>query len=415
MKRFLKGGTPTILAAATQGFGLIQLLLLVGGSGATKESDAYFYLISWAQLPTQVVLSGYAYPVWLSASTPARRFRFVLLATPIFTSIGVVVGSVLFGRLSGGYSGLVGHTVLFVLLGVMLSLGWALALRRSAEGDTVWISSVTLVSNVLSCLVLLGALGAPSVVKVSAMVSAQLIGLLAYLILILARNRGLWRRVISAGDGSDLSASSPAARHEWFLLQAAGGYGAMLSIQTVAAALPASALSVLGLVGRFSSGLTNVVTNAIVPRLIHRESQTGAVAFNYLRLLAVVVGCSLPILTVVAALPTFEGIAQLVATSILVLAWFLAAALNATTKRVAVRFLSPRISLLSLALNISSAVALLALLALGRPTLVAVLLASISLDLLPGVCLAVLLRRPWVAVAITAVVIASLIAAAPHL
>ncbi len=55
-----------MLAGLTQVLGLLQLLLLVRGAPST-ESDTYFYLITWAQLPTQILLSGFVYPTWLSS------------------------------------------------------------------------------------------------------------------------------------------------------------------------------------------------------------------------------------------------------------------------------------------------------------------------------------------------------------
>ncbi|MDR7184911.1 hypothetical protein J2X85_001945 [Microbacterium trichothecenolyticum] len=407
LRRLISSSSSTVLAGLTQGFGLLQLLLLVAGS-PTIESDSYFYLISWAQLPTQLIVSGFVYPVWLSGTRAVRRrLQVALISAPFVAAAGPLVAMWIFQSITGGYSTLLLHSALFSALGVVLCCGWALALRLAADGNTAWVSAVTLISNILSCATLLAMTHADVSARMSGMLIAQIVGMVVTTILMVRSHPTLLKRLTAEPTQGRIVTS----KSEWYLLQSLAGYGGMLILQTLSAALAPAALSILGLIGRLVSGLNTVVTNAIVPKLIHSGSDSDR---SVARFVNIVVAISLSVASlgiVIAA----GGQLPLAAQFAVVLAWFAAAVLNAAFKRVAVRFAEPRIAWISALLNALTAVSVLGAWAFGYQTLFVILLGYVLLDLLPGLALAILQRHTVAALLTAAGVIAIAALASPYL
>jgi len=392
LRRIFAAGRSSLLAAATQGLGLLQLLLLVNGT-PSSESDAYFYLITWAQLPTQIILSGFVYPTWLSSVSGVRRkLMIAIAAAPILAVAGVAAAGFIFSNLSRPHDQFVVQLALFAFLGILLSAGWTFALRLSVEGDTSWASAVTLCSNVLSCGALLALLDAPQADRLSAMLIAQIVGMVATISFILYRDRGLLTRVFA-----EPQTSRPAqTRVDWYLAQSIIGYGSLLVLQTTSVALAPAALSVLGLIGRFVSGLNMVVTNAVIPRLVHSGTTSDRPALTLVKWTALsMLGTGL----LLGLFGAWTG-TQLAVQAAVVCAWFACAITNSTFKRLAVRSIEPRAAAIVSILNLATATVVGVLFGTGLLSLEILILAYVAMDLLPAIALGFLLRRWILAIAI---------------
>jgi hypothetical protein len=396
-------GGSSSLAAATQGLGLLQLGLLIGGN-PSSESDAYFYLITWAQLPAQLLLSGFVYPTWLSGTANiGARVRWALSAAPVLAVLGVVIASVVFSALSTGPQSFELHVALFAVLGVGLSAGWALALRLSADGNSSWVSSVTLASNLLSCVMLLVTLGAAQSDRLTFMLSAQIVGMLITVVMISARHRDIWRRLTREAVNARVTDS----KVDWYLAQSVFGYGGLLVLQTASVALAPAALSILGLIGRFVSGLNTVITSAVVPRLVNSGSSSDRSAILFIRYSCLM---SLSVAATACAIGWVSQNSSWLPQAALVCAWFAAAVLNSTFKRLAIRSLEPRVSLVPILCNLATSI-LVAYFALsGSLSFAILILAYVLMDLLPGIFLAYALRRLHIGlpIALPCLVIASM-------
>lgn len=385
------------LAALTQGLGLLQLLLLVGGS-PSSESDSYFYLITWAQLPTQILLSGYVYPTWLSAVTGVRRRLILsLTAAPLVGIAGVLCAAFIFSGLTAPHAGFAGQVGLFSVLALLLTAGWAFALRLSADGTTSWASSVTLAANVLSCAVLGVLWSAPQSTRLTAMLAAQIVGMVLTVTLIIRKNPGIFVRLFH----EPTNARQASSKVDWYLAQAIAAYGGLLVLQTASIALAPAALSILGLIGRFVSGLNTVITSALVPRLVHANTTSDHNAVSFVRITSFI---SL-VVALAASVAGFVFGSNLASQVTIVLCWFAAATLNSTFKRLAVRSLEPRTSLASLTLNLLTGAVVAILAYTSSLTLELLILAYILMDLLPGVALGFFLKRSYTSLCISASVI----------
>lgn len=390
------------LAGLTQVLGLSQITLLLVSSGAGAATDAYFLMAVWTQVPVQVVLLGLMYPIWLrNATVRSREIRAFLLLTPTLSMLAALVAAMWFRHVSGDYPQLLQHATLFAAIGVISSAVWAGAVRLSASGDPRWLASVTLVPNLIATICLVFAVRESPTDKVGILLTAQLAGWLLAATGLVGFNRQLLRRIWKNDSGNATSLGQGRSNY-WFLTQSLAGYGSNVALQSQAAALPANALSVLGVLSRVLAGFNALVTNALLPRLIHSDSSDSNGVYRFARIAAV--GSGIGVL--LAGLAGWVSGQNFVLGSAVIFGWFAGSSLNAAMKKVAVRELHPRIAWVSSVANLAMPLCVGVLAAFGHQSLIVILCACVGLDLLPGVLLALILGRTKLALVSTVVSVA---------
>jgi len=381
---------PTLLAGTGQGLAFAQLILLMTGTGAGHASDAYFYIIAWSQVPWQVVLLGMLYPAWVRGSVIPRE-RLWLWSVPVMSVAAVIVSAWIFAHLAGSYEELPVHAVLLACLGAVTSLVWSSSLKLAALRKTNWLAAVTLPANLVSCLFLLVMRGESQVFKVSGLLVGQILGMMVYLLLLVRARRAVSDVSSSLASHGASNVTDRGGAHRWFLGQSVVGYGSILVIQSQIAALPASSLSVTGMVSRVVSGISTASTNALLPRLVHANADSPDPVFKFVRVVNlagwIIFACGAVAVWRLDLRSTTFGYAIFVAP------WLVAANLNASLKRLAARFLEPSVATFSIlsALVVPACLAVIG--SLGGLSLKVVLLGLISMDLLPGVMLAAVFRQ----------------------
>jgi hypothetical protein len=395
LRRLFQLGSATFLAGVTQLLGLGQIALLLWPHGASEETNAYFLMATWTQLPVQVILIGLMYPVWLRGVGLARtQSRNWVVAVPLLSAIAALVAALFFRALSGAYPLLVMHSLLFATIGVLSAVAWAGAVRLSAEGKPGWLASVTLMANLVSCACLVGLNPDTSGGRVTALLVGQTIGWLIGIAILAVNNPGIYRQIWTSHATSQGGPRGRADRgNYWYLVQASAGYGSNLAIQTQTAALPSTALSTLGVFTRILAGMSALTTNAILPRLVHSTSLNASAVYRYIRIsLLAATSVGLLLLALAASDIAHGALALMV-----IPGWFAATSLNAAMKRVAVRELPPRVAWISTTANLAMPIVVVSCAAFGRLSFGLVLGATIALDLLPGVALALILKQRKIA------------------
>ena len=382
------------LAATSQALGLLQLILLFHNVPSGRASDAYFYLYNWGLLPTQMILLGVVYPLWLR-SVPLGRLRVARIVAGVSTASGAaaLLATFILVLLGKGYHGIWLHAALLAGVGAVAAVGWAGALRSAALGRPAWLSSVTLLSSLFACL----ALAAPASNlgdRVTRMCVGLLVGSAVFAVLVILLGTRATR-------DETLSVVRPGSNEPgWYLLKSVIGYGAAISLQSMTASLATSSLSSLNIVIKVVSGFSTVVTNTILPRLVHSSSSSADDAFGY--------GWS--VLYLASALGLAAGGAEIAlggrypALGLIIAAWILASSLSVSSQRVALRFFPASYSAISVGAGLVIPLTVGVLSLLGRLSLSTVLVAYVSLDLVVGVALSAIMggRRLALASAIVA-------------
>ena len=393
-KRLLSLAIPSALAGGSQVLALIQLALLLVGTGPGPASDAYFYIVAWIQVPWQILLLGVVYPAWVRSGTLPHE-RVWLASAPIASALAAIVAAVLVAHLSGPYPALPLHASLMSCLGLVSAIAWALGLRLASWGDTDWFAAITLPANLAACLALILSVDAPLDGKVTALLSGQLLGTLLFLpaLIVRARRRAAQRkeRAKTAEDIDPQKSPIDETAHRWFLAQSSVSQGANLVIQSQAATLPANGLSTIGVVSRVVAGLNTISTSALLPRLVHSDSDSPNPVYRFVRVMN---GFGWVILAVTVVAIYAGDLAGTPLTYVVLIApWLVASNLNVSLKRVAARFLKPSVATLSIVSATLVPVGLAVAGILGYLSLTTVFLGMILMDLLPGVMLASILRR----------------------
>lgn len=394
-RRLVRLGSATFLAGITQLLGLGQIALMLWPSGASQATNAYFLMATWTQLPVQVILIGLMYPVWLRGlGHSSSQSRAWIGATPLLSIAAALIAALFFRGLSGHYPMLITHAALFGVIGVLSAVAWSGAIKLSSEGKPGWLASVTLAANLLACVCLVAFNPSTSGGRVTALLVGQTVGWLVGIAVIAACNPGVYAAIWSGLPLPNALTERTSDRgNYWFLMQASAGYGAHVTIQTQTAALPSTELSTLGVFTRVLAGLSALTTNAILPRLVHSGSLNSFAVYRYVRISSLA--------TLVAALTLLmlgaSGWVPLAFALMVIPGWFAAVSLNAAMKRVAVRRLPPKVAWISTTANLSMPVVVVALAAVGHLSFGLVLGATVALDLLPGVALALILRQRRIA------------------
>ncbi len=309
--------------------------------------------------------------------------------------IGVISAGLIFSSLTEVHSGFQLQVGLFAVLGILLSAGWALSLRLSANGNSDWVSSVTLIANILSCGALLISYSALQADRLAFMLMAQIIGMIITISVIIRRHPGIMSNLICEPSNGRKTET----KVDWYLAQSIASYGGLLVLQTSSIAIAPAALSILGLIGRFVSGLNTVVTTAIVPRLIHANTQTDHAAINFIK-----VACfsALTIALACCGAAFLLDSRSLLPQAALVFSWFAATVFGATVKRLAIRSLEPRISWVTLVLNLVTALTVGILAVHGSLSFSLLISFYVAMDLAPALALTIPLRKKMLGVLISA-------------
>lgn len=386
-------GGPSALAALAQGLGLVQLIILAGG-GLDRQTDAFFFLATWILLPGQMLTSGMLYPVWLRGqSLTPRSERFWRFAVPVFSAAAALIAGSLFVALAEGYPGLWIDVCLAAAWGAVAAVVMNRTMRASSSGDPTWLAGSNIIPNALGCVALVlsaGSTGGPG--PVTSVLAAQVAGNLLFL-------GSTWSRTsphLVPADGAAVPVLRGAGG--WFFLQAVVGYGAILALQTQAASLAAAALSIIGLISRVTAALNNLVTNAVLPRLIHTGASSGRSAVVYVTRVSQA-GIAVSPFLAIAMLCGLDP--DVVVAASVVAAWFCACTVNIGMKRLAARELDPRISVLSAGLNLAVPLVVLAVTVAGHLSVAIVLIALVMLDFLPALALSLVTRRRVLAASCT--------------
>lgn len=327
------------LSLASQISGLLQLAALLWRHGPSNATDAYFYLFNLGNLPTQILLVGVFYPMLLSQDRVTRdgalRFR---RWVPVATLIAVAAGS---GWLS--IQGRVPFELLPVLVlaalnAIVQARLWYMAVSAEADGSPHWMAAIALPANVVATLVML--LPWPSsTAAVTAMLAALMTANAGFLIVMARINVG--SQVLDRLPKTRIRRHSA---HFWFLSKSFVGYGGLVIVQSLALVLPPATLTLLTLPTKIVGSVSATFVNAVMPRLVHQNSESPASAKRFLRVLSLILG-ALGLLVLVAGEAL---IPQYVAQIIVVALWLLASASAAVAQRIMFRFLPPSASRITL-------------------------------------------------------------------
>jgi hypothetical protein len=388
-----------VVSITSQGIGLLQIVLLTRAGGAGVATDAYFFLFNIALLPIQVLLVGVYYPTLLNGGDAhGRMVNWLRLGVPV-VSMACVGGGALWLRHVGKLpSELFPLAWLLAWNGLLSALLWFRCLTLAAEGHAAWLSGVALPANIVAALVIVDPWGTPAH-RASAMVAGLVFGnamLFAYMIV---------KRVGEAASIAPSSLSTASGGAGWFFAKSTTGYASGNVIQALAALLPATAVTVVSVMTRIVGSISATGVNAIMPRIIHRNSDSIDSASSFMRLVALILGGPFLLGVLVASLATFDNRIYVVLT----VAWLFAASMNAIAQRMTYRFLSPSASIMSIA---SAMVIVGALCAVsGTPWfgLQILLAGSIALEAIPAICLSVTLSEYAVAGATAVVLFVSVV------
>lgn len=371
--------------------GLVQYGLLILLSGADATTDFLFLLIAWFSIPLQTIIAGVAYPLLLRGQSVRARM-FAHFATLLTVGAGLVPFWILNAKIEQ-----VRDPWVVFCLGCVHALAVAraswLAYVDAAKGETRLLAAVTLFSSLggiigVACAALMSQDGV-----LGLLVGA--VGCQVVFVALLQRRRDAADEVspteVSVALGSDWG---------WYLGKSFAGYGAGLGMQSLAAALPPSALTVFSLAQRLVGGVSGLFSNTVLPRLVHSGSRSASPAVRAGALLASGLGFCAVLWFLVSVSVSVD--AAVLGT--LGLSWMAASLFAAGVQRAAYRFLPAH----SAIYNIGSSaliVAAVSLLVIEEALDVSLLVAAvILLDLVPGVIYAWKLGSRGVSVRVGVVV-----------
>lgn len=385
--RVLRG---PVIAGVSQGFSVIQILLMFVGTSAGSASDLYYVLATWTSLPGQILLTGLLYPIWMRNSRLGRAAEVSCIISCLVISQALLfVGVVVFSEQSGvsiAGSELRLQVLLYAPFALTSTFALACCLRLAASGKPEWISAQTLLSSVGACIGLASVLAfSPDYsvalsVRLEWMLLGQNVGMAAYLLVLFFAIRSVSAHDVSDSGGLGRDAS-------WFLARSVSGYGSGLAIQTTCAALGPSVVSTTSVVGRLVAGFSTLSTNAILPRLIHRGTSSGEGAARLASLqggAAAVVGLACVVISSSSAVPSEIALFGLAAV------WFSGATLNSVMQRISLRTQPARASGWAIAVGVFVSTLFWIIVATSAASgFILAMGAYVALDLITGVIYAV--------------------------
>lgn len=327
------------MSLASQGVGVIQLIVVLARVGASGVTDTFFYLFGLAMLPSLIVVVGLVYPMMVNRQRMSRRgLRRVAVIAPTLSCLLVLIGVswlVVNDRFDRALSGL---AVALAINGCLQAFVYFRAVAAEAAGEPLWISGVALPANVLATVFV--ALPWPSHnLTVTAMAVGLVVGNLLLSAVMVKRRVGV--EAIEAAPAEPMRGS---AGGSWFLVKSVVSYGSGTFMQSLAVRLPASGVTLLSIGSKIVASVAASFVNAMMPHFIHQGSQSDAEARRFLRImLAVTSGVGTVVVLVVA------GVRPQVVLPVLIMAlWLVGSTAAAIVQRTAFRFLPPNASRISM-------------------------------------------------------------------
>jgi hypothetical protein len=203
-----------------------------------------------------------------------------------------------------------------------------------AEGSPQWVAAVALPANALATLVLL-APWPSSDVTVTAMMAALCLANAAFIALMAKKSVGreALRRLPSRPERRH-------AAHWWFLTKSFVSYGGLMVVQSLALILPPAVLTLLSLPMKIVGSVSATFVNAIMPRLVHQNTDSPAAARKFLRQLAALIGG----VAIAGSIGGYLAFPQYFTTVVIVALWLVASASSSVAQRMTFRFLPPSAS-----------------------------------------------------------------------
>lgn len=215
---------------------------------------------------------------------------------------------------------------------------WYKAVAAEAEGNPTWIAAIALPANGLATLVML--LPWPnSSSTVTAMMAALVLGNAGYLVVMLIRKVGY-----ASLNQLPAKPTRRHAGHWWFLTKSFVGYGGLMVIQSLALVLPPATLTLLTLPSKIVGSVASTFVNAVMPALVHQNTESTEGARRFLRLLVLILGISGMLGVAAVAIWFPEYITQ----ALIVALWLVASASSSVAQRLMFRFLPPSSSRITL-------------------------------------------------------------------
>ncbi|MCR2764236.1 hypothetical protein NQ152_12050 [Microbacterium sp. zg.B48] len=330
-----------ILSVASQGIGVGQLILLLARVGANDATDVYLYLFNMGMLPTQIVTVGVVFPMLLNRERITARLARLIRRWIPFVGSGFVLLAAFWMALNGRLEELLLPIVAASVVNAFLQARvWIRAIGAEAAGDPNWISGIAIPANVLAVGALLLPLPTPELL-IFAMVSALAVANLGLLVFMTVRKVG--DKSFSELPVSRLQGSRA---ETWFLTKAGVSYGGLAVIQSMAVLLPPAVLTILSVAAKIVASLVATFVNAVMPRVIHRESSSLRPSMRFLSFLyigAAVVGAG-----IVGFAAVFGG--ELLLPAVCVALWVVGAVANSVAQRTAYRFLPPNASRITISI-----------------------------------------------------------------
>ena len=329
LARALRG---PIVSVASQGVGMVQILLLLLRAGANEATDAYYYLFNLGLVPITGIVVGVVYPSMLNDERMSRLdLKRLRTAVPILCALMVAGGSgwlEINGRLPRD---LVPLAALSCANAVIQARLWFRAVAAEAGGQAMWIAGVALPPNVVAVAVLLPPWSSPTG-AVTGMVAGLVLGNLG---LLAVMNR---RRV---GDDVILAAPLTGGSRRgtgWYFGSAVFAFASWTILQSLAVLLPAASLTIINLAYKVVGSISATFVNATMPLLVHSRTESPALARRFLRVVAV----SAILGGTALVIGTWLRRPDLVVPAFVVGIWLVGSGSNAVAQRMAFRFLRPR-------------------------------------------------------------------------
>jgi hypothetical protein len=221
--------------------------------------------------------------------------------------------------------------VVMSLNAVLQGLLYRRAAAAEAGGDPLWIAGIALPANICACAVLAWP-WETSTSATLAMVMALTLGNAACLSIMRYRRIGedVWRT--ASEERSSVHTAT------WFLGKAFANYTSQIALSTLAVTLPASSVTILSLASRLVGAITTTLTNAVMPVLVHRSTQTITAVKRFLRLLS----GSLAFLGVAETAMVATLHTSYLPAAVVISLWIVASSAAAVAQRSAFRFLPAR-------------------------------------------------------------------------
>ncbi|MDQ0000519.1 hypothetical protein [Pseudarthrobacter sulfonivorans] len=290
-------------------------------------------------MPIQILIVGVLYPMLLNDDRVTRRGAQRFGAwVPLATTLAIAGGCIWLSFQGRSSVEILPIYILAAANALVQARLWYLAVAAEAEGKPGWMAAVALPANALATLVML--LPWPnSTATVTAMLAALVVANTGYLVLMMTRSAGQnVLRVLPTTPTRKHSA------HWWFLSKSFVGYGGLMVVQSLALVLPPATLTLLTLPMKIVGSVAATFVNAVMPRLVHQDTESPSGARRFLRQMVLLLGGT----GVIGALGIYSTVPAYFTQAVIVALWLVASASASVAQRLMFRFLPPSASRITL-------------------------------------------------------------------